>query len=94
VEQKLLAFIFIKSTDGLGCNTTGKALASIPEVQEVHHIAGEEDYLLKVVAASPTDYERFVLGRLLKVPAIEKVKTTFVLSSSKVDTRIPVEPEG
>jgi DNA-binding Lrp family transcriptional regulator len=71
-----------------------RAVAKLPEVLECHHIAGEEDYLLKVVAASPTDYERFVLGRLLKVPAIEKVKTTFVLSSSKVDTRIPVEPEG
>ena len=73
-----------------------RAVARLPEVLECHHIAGEEDYLLKVVAASPTDYERFVLGRLLKVAAIEKVKTTFVLSSSKLETAIPIEdaPRG
>ncbi|HET9794925.1 MAG TPA: Lrp/AsnC family transcriptional regulator [Thermoanaerobaculia bacterium] len=71
-----------------------RAVAKLPEVLECHHIAGEEDYLLKVVTASPVDYERFVLGRLLKVPAIEKIKTTFVLSSSKLETRIPIEPEG
>lgn len=70
-----------------------RAVGRLPEVLECHHIAGEEDYLLKVVTASPTDYERFVLGRLLKVPAIEKVKTTFVLSSPKLETKIPVDPE-
>src|ERR1700742_3609321 len=48
VEQKLLAFIFIKSSDGLGCNVTGQKLAKIPEVQEVHHIAGEDCFLVKV----------------------------------------------
>src|SRR5437879_4043791 len=38
LEQKLLAFIFIKVNDGIGCNITGPALAKIPEVQEVHNI--------------------------------------------------------
>lgn len=68
-----------------------KAVGRLAEVLECHHIAGEEDYLLKVVAASPTDYERFVLDKLMKVPGIEKIKTTFVLSSSKVETRILAE---
>src|SRR3982750_1400174 len=38
LNQKLLAFVFMKAGDGLGCSTTGKELAKIPEVQEVHHI--------------------------------------------------------
>src|SRR5688500_20250971 len=42
LQQKLLAFVFMKASDGLGCSTTGKELANIPEVQEVHHIAGED----------------------------------------------------
>ena len=67
-----------------------KAVAKLAEVLECHHIAGEEDYLLKVIAASPIDYERFVLGKLMKVAGIEKVKTTFVLSSSKLETKIPL----
>ena len=68
-----------------------KAVARLPEVLECHHIAGEEDFLLKVVAGSPTDYERFVLERLTKIAGIEKVKTTFVLSSPKIETKIPVD---
>ncbi len=68
-----------------------RAVEKLPEVLECHHIAGEEDFLLKVVSASPLDYERFVLERLTKIAGIEKVKTTFVLSSPKLETRIPVE---
>lgn len=68
-----------------------KAVQNLPEVLECHHIAGEEDFLLKVVAASPGEYERFVLDKLTKIEGIEKVKTTFVLSSSKLETAIPVQ---
>lgn len=62
----------------------------LPEVLECHHIAGEEDFLLKVVAESPAAYERFVLETLTRVPGIEKVKTIFVLSSPKSTTRLPI----
>lgn len=67
-----------------------QAVDSIPEVLECHHIAGEEDYLLKVVAASPSDFERFVLEVLSEIPAVQRVKTTFVLSTTKNETCIPV----
>jgi DNA-binding Lrp family transcriptional regulator len=68
-----------------------RAVAKLPEVLECHHIAGEEDFLLKVVSGSPTDYEKFVLERLTKIAGIEKVKTTFVLSSPKLETKIPID---
>ena len=68
-----------------------QAMKKYSEVLECHHIAGDEDFLLKVVAASPAEYEDFVLQKLTKVGGIEKVKTTFVLSSSKLDTEIPLK---
>lgn len=67
-----------------------KAVLQIPEILECHHIAGDEDFLLKVVANSPADFEEFVLGKLARMGGIEKVKSTFVLSSSKLETAIPV----
>lgn len=70
-----------------------KAVQALPEVLECHHIAGDEDFLLKVVAASPADYESFVLEKLTKIGGIEKVKTIFVLSSSKLETAIPLHEE-
>ena len=66
------------------------AVSELPEVLECHHIAGEEDYLLKVVAESPSDYESFVLNKLMEVADLQRVKTTFVLSSPKCTTAVPV----
>ena len=57
------------------------------------HIAGEEDYLLKVVAASPADYESFVLNKLMELPGVQRIKTTIVLSSPKTQTAVPIRAE-
>ena len=67
-----------------------EAVKDLPNVMECHHIAGDEDYLLKVVAANPSDFETFVLDQLTSIPAVHRVKTTFVLSSPKVSTSIPI----
>ena len=70
-----------------------EAMKTLPEVLECHHIAGEEDYLLKVVAASPADYEEFVLDKLSELPEVLRVNTTFVLSSPKSLTALPLTKE-
>lgn len=71
-----------------------EAVKALPQVMECHHIAGDEDYLLKVVASDPTDFETFVLDQLTSIPAVQRVKTTFVLSSPKVSTVIPIRVGG
>ncbi len=43
------------------------------------------------VFLGPADYEAFVLEKLTRIGGIEKVKTIFVLSSSKLETAIPVK---
>ena len=67
-----------------------KAVEEMPEVIECHHIAGEEDFLLKVVAESPADYETLLLNKLSSVDEVQRVKTTFVLSSPKTTTAVPI----
>ena len=68
------------------------AVCAFPEVLEVHHVAGEEDFVLKVVVRDIEEYERFLLHRLTRVPGIDRVKSTFVLSTRKNETAIPVGP--
>src|SRR5215216_2138501 len=48
LSLKLLAFIFVKSSEGPGDESVAKHLAQLPEVLELHHIAGEDCYLLKI----------------------------------------------
>ncbi len=61
------------------------------EVLECYHITGEEDFLLKVVVENIQAYEKFILEKLTRIKGIEKIKTSFVLSTIKYNTHIPVQ---
>ena len=66
-----------------------------PEVLECHSMSGPNDYLLRIVAASMDAYEHFLSTRVLQLPAVRSVNTSFVLRTKKFTTRLPVtEIEG
>jgi Lrp/AsnC family leucine-responsive transcriptional regulator len=89
VRQKLLAFIFIKSSEGFSCNSkTAQALAKIPEVQEVHHIAGEDCFLIKVRTEDSASLMNFMRNQMQKIPNIASTKTTIVLETVKEQQQI------
>jgi len=90
VEQKLLAFIFIKTNDGMGCSITGPALARIPEVQEVHNIAGEDCYLVKVRVADSASLIALMRNEFARIPTIQSTKTTIVLETVKEEQKLQI----
>lgn len=91
VHQKLLAFIFIRSSEGFTCSSsTAQALASIPEVQEVHHIAGEDCYLVKVRTADSSSLMELMRNSLQKIPNIASTKTTIVLETVKEQQQLVI----
>lgn len=86
----ILAFIFIKADESLAEAPTAEALAAIPAVLEIHHVAGEDCYLAKVRAES-TD----ALGRMLRevfgaIPTITSTRTTIVLETVKEGAPLPL----
>src|SRR5437870_13730264 len=50
VDQAMLAFVAVRSEQAPGDDSVAAALAQCPEVLEVHHVAGDDCYLLKVRA--------------------------------------------
>ncbi|SKB34913.1 Lrp/AsnC family transcriptional regulator, leucine-responsive regulatory protein [Parapedobacter luteus] len=88
VNQKLLSFIFIKAADGIGCATTGQALAAIPEVQEVHDIAGDDGYLVKVRTADASALVELMRNSFAKIPNIISTRTTIVLETVKEQQQV------
>jgi len=92
VEQKLLAFIFIRTNDGMGCSVTGPALARIPEVQEVHNIAGEDCYLVKVRTADSAGLIALMRNEFARIPTIQSTKTTIVLETVKEEQKLMIHP--
>jgi DNA-binding Lrp family transcriptional regulator len=64
---------------------------SLPQVLECYHISGESDFLLKIVAKDIQSYESFLLNRFSEIPHIARIHTSFVLSTVKHRTRLPIE---
>lgn len=65
------------------------AVRQFPEVAECHHVAGEYDYLLKVILKNRQDLERFMLEKLTPLEGIARVQISVVLAEIKQDTVLP-----
>ncbi|MGE5403045.1 MAG: Lrp/AsnC family transcriptional regulator [Ignavibacteriales bacterium] len=65
-------------------------IIKLSEVLECYYVAGEEDFILKIAVRNMQEYENFLLHKLTKIGGVSKVKTTFVLSPVKYDTKIEI----
>jgi len=68
-----------------------RQIKKLDEVLECYHVAGEEDFILKIAVSSIEEYEKFILGKLTKINGVSKVNTKFVLSTVKYKTKIKIE---
>jgi Lrp/AsnC family leucine-responsive transcriptional regulator len=93
LQQKMLAFIFMKASDGPGCTDTAEALAKIPEVQEVHHIAGDDCYLVKVRTYDSSTLVQLMRSSFSQIPNLLSTRTTIVLETVKEQQQLVI-PEN
>jgi Lrp/AsnC family leucine-responsive transcriptional regulator len=89
----LVAFTFVRSNDRPGGIQTAEKLAEIPEVLEVHHVAGEDCFLVKVRAADTEALGRLLRERLGKIGTITSTRTTIVLETVKETAELPIAVE-
>ncbi|HYL34827.1 MAG TPA: Lrp/AsnC family transcriptional regulator [Bryobacteraceae bacterium] len=71
-----------------------RRVATLPEIAECHHVAGDEDYLLKVRCRSTSDLDRFLMEALKSTPGVMRTRTTIVLSTAKESVAVPIAEEG
>lgn len=87
----LTAFVFITLERPKHRPNFLKRVASLSEVQECHHIAGDDDYLLKVRCGSTRELEKLVSEDLKGVTGVIKTRTTIVLSTVKETPALPLK---
>jgi Lrp/AsnC family leucine-responsive transcriptional regulator len=90
----LLAFVFVRSNERAGGVTTAEKIARIPEVLEVHHVAGEDCFLVKLRAADTEDLGRLLRERFGTIPSITSTRTTIVLETVKESAALPLTRES
>jgi DNA-binding Lrp family transcriptional regulator len=65
-------------------------VAGWPQVRECYMLAGETDFLLKVVAEDWEAYERFLTSKLTTAPNVTHVKSALSIRTSKSEPGVPI----
>ncbi len=86
----LIAFVFVRTDERFGSGETGRRLAQMPEVQEVHHVAGEDCYLVKVRVADTESLGRLLRERFSTIETVRSTRTTIVLGTIKETAQLPL----
>jgi Lrp/AsnC family transcriptional regulator, leucine-responsive regulatory protein len=68
------------------------AVARLPEVLECHIVAGDYDYLLRVVLSDMTRFRQFIMNRVLEMPNIASTRSSFSVGEVKRTTKLPLPP--
>lgn len=61
------------------------------QVRECHMLAGETDFLLKVVAKDWDDYQRFLTTKLTAAPNVSHVKSALAIRTGKLKPGVPID---
>ena len=83
VGRGLLAFIQVKANGPIVDLKVAKEISKISEVQEVHIVAGEDSYLVKVRVENPEALTQLLRTKFAKIKAIRTTNTTIVLETVK-----------
>ena len=71
-----------------------RAIEKMEQVTECHHVAGDDDYLLKVRCRGNQDLDHLLATELKDKLGVAKTRTTIVLSTAKESVHVPIRAEA
>jgi Lrp/AsnC family transcriptional regulator, leucine-responsive regulatory protein len=86
----LVAFVSVTLGGHRNRSAFLRAIDKLEEVSECHHVAGDDDYLLKVRCRGTRDLDRLLARELKDRIGVAKTRTTIVLSTAKETVRVPL----
>ncbi|MBA4013509.1 MAG: transcriptional regulator [Phenylobacterium sp.] len=91
LDLGLVVFVSLKTNrhDEAWLAQFAKGASALPEVVEIYRLAGETDYLLKVVVSDIAAYDRFY-KRLIAAAPLNDVSSAFAMEQIKFTTALPL----
>lgn len=90
LKRGLLAFIFVTANEAVKRADCARLLAEIPETLEVHNVAGEDCYLVKVRVESPEALGKLLREKFGAIPQVTATRSTLVLETYKETIALPL----
>jgi Lrp/AsnC family leucine-responsive transcriptional regulator len=89
-DRRQIAFVEIGTRSVGDRPETGRKLAAIPEIQEVHYVAGVDCFLVKLRIADTAELAAVIQEKIAAIKEVVSTKTTTVLRTYKETARIPI----
>lgn len=67
-----------------------KDIVGLPEIIECYNIAGDYDFMLKIVVEDMASYQNFVMNKLSTIENIGNTNSIFVMGEIKHSTALPI----
>ncbi len=67
-----------------------KEINHIPDVIECHHVTGQSDFILKIVASDIPSYQNLMLEKLSNIEVVDNMQSTVILSTFKDSKSVPL----
>jgi Lrp/AsnC family leucine-responsive transcriptional regulator len=81
MRDSVVAFIFVQTQ--FRERKTASLLSQIPEVEELHRIAGEDCYVIRVRVSNTEQLGRLVRDKIERIKSVYSTRTTLVLKTLK-----------
>jgi Lrp/AsnC family transcriptional regulator len=89
-DTLVLAHVKLSAHGRANLEEFAEQIARLPEVVECYAIIGAFDFFLKIVTRDTDAYEKFVFGTLSKLPGLQEINSTIVLSEVKSTAALPL----
>jgi Lrp/AsnC family leucine-responsive transcriptional regulator len=70
-----------------------QTMSEMPQILECHHVAGDDDYILKVRSKGTRGIEQLISEKIKAIPGVIKTRTTIILSTVKETPVLPLIAE-
>lgn len=89
-NRATVAFVMV-AADPADQEQVGRELSRIADIQEVHYIAGNDVFLVKVRVAGSRELARLLRERIGGIQGVRSTQTQIVLETYKETARIPLK---
>lgn len=90
VGLTLFARVWLRGQDSETVDQFVDEVKRLPQVVECHLMAGDCDFLLRIVAADVDAYRKFQVDHLTRIKAVQSVKTEIPMQKIKLTSELPI----
>ena len=92
-RRGMVGFIHLTTDTGADETRLVSQLSAIEDIQEIHFVAGEDGYLIKVRVAGAEELDRLVREKIRSIAGVRATRTSVALATIKESARITIDDQ-